>query len=258
MQKFTHKSIHLHYQILGEGKPLLFLHGFLEDHSIWNSIYPFFIEKKFQIILIDLPCHGLSRFLGETCSMTEMAIALDNLLVEKSIKNPTVFGHSMGGYVGLELMRLREINLTLVHSNFWEDSDVKKKDRNRVIEVVKKNKNLFLSESIPNLFAAENRKKCDLIINELITKSIAIPANEISAATAGMRERKSAYDLMNQYKISIIQGASDSGIPITLLVSECKKLKQTPTIYIIENCGHMSIWEQPYSLINHLLSAIIK
>lgn len=258
MQKFTHNSIDLHCKILGEGKPLLFLHGFLEDHSIWNSIYPFFVAKNFQIILVDLPCHGLSRFNGDECSMADMAMSLDHLLAKKKIDTPHVFGHSMGGYVGLELMRIRKINLTLVHSNFWEDSEEKKKDRNRVIEVVKKNKNLFLSESIPNLFAEENRKKCEPIINSLIKKSTEIPANEIIATTIGIRDRKSSYDLMNQHVISLIQGASDSVIPSAVLESECKKLNKMPDIYLIENCGHMSIWEQPYSLINHLLSTIIK
>ena len=258
MQKFTLNSIDLHYKILGEGKPLLFLHGFLEDHSIWNSVYPFFIEKKFQIILVDLPCHGLSRFNGVGCSMSDMASALDSLLTVNKINCPHVFGHSMGGYVGLELMRIRKINLTLVHSNFWEDSEVKKKDRNRVIDVVKKNKNLFLSESIPNLFAEENRKKCESVIISLIKKSTEIPANEIIATTIGIRDRKPSYDLMNQQVISLIQGTSDSEIPQAILESECKKLNKTPIIYLIENCGHMSIWEQPYSLINHLLSTIIK
>jgi len=258
MQKFTHNSTNLHVKILGEGNPILFLHGFLEDHSIWDPIYPFFLEKNFQIILIDLPCHGLTRFEGESCSMLQMASVLHELLLEKKIEEPIVFGHSMGGYVGLELLRLRKINLTLVHSNFWEDSDEKKKDRNRVIEVVKTNKSLFLSESIPNLFAPENRKKFETTINELVKKANEIPANEIIAATSGIRDRKPSYDLMEQNSISIIQGTSDPIIPIFMMESENKKLKRSLTIYTIENSGHMSFYEKPDALINHLLSAIIK
>ena len=258
MQKFTHNSTNLHYKILGEGKPILFLHGFLEDHSIWNPIYPFFLEKKYQIILIDLPCHGLSRFNGESCSMMEIASVISKFLSDKKIVEPFVFGHSMGGYVGLELLRLCKINLTLVHSNFWEDSEEKRKDRNRVIEVVKRNKNLFLSESIPNLFATENRKIFTETINELVKKANEIPANEIIAATCGIRDRKASYDLMDQHSISLIQGAADPVIPELVLESENKKLTHLPTINKIENCGHMSFYEQPSALINHLLSVIIK
>jgi pimeloyl-ACP methyl ester carboxylesterase len=258
MQKFTLNSTNLHYQILGEGKSILFLHGFLEDHSIWDAIYPFFLEKNYQVILVDLPCHGLSRFHGATCSMAEMAMALGHLLEEKRITEPIVFGHSMGGYVGLALLRLQKIKLTLIHSNFWTDSEEKRTDRDRVIEVVKKNKNLFLSESIPNLFASENRKNFDEKIVELIEKSKKIPTKEITAATRGIRDRKPAYDLMNEHSISLIQGATDPIIPTSLLESECKKLKQPPAVYTIENSGHMSFYEKPKELINHLLSVIIK
>jgi len=73
MQKFTHNFSTLHYKISGSGKPVLFLHGFLEDHSIWDEIYPVFVDAGFRIILVDLPCHGLSRFDGDNCSMSQMA-----------------------------------------------------------------------------------------------------------------------------------------------------------------------------------------
>jgi len=257
MQKFTHNFSTLHYKISGSGKPVLFLHGFLEDHSIWDEIYPVFVDAGFRIILVDLPCHGLSRFDGDNCSMSQMAEIIHAFLSGKNISEPFVFGHSMGGYVGLELLRLRSIKLTLLHSNFWEDSAEKKKDRNRVIDVVKKNKNFFLSEAIPNLFAPENRKKCESIISSLIQKATQIPTSEIIAATAGIRDRKAAYDLLNKNKVNIIQGAADPIVPAELMKSELEKLEKIPEIMLIENSGHMSMWEQPERLINILKSTVI-
>lgn len=48
----------LHYRITGNGYPVLLLHGFLEDESMWKEIRQSF--DGFQFICVDLPGHGAS------------------------------------------------------------------------------------------------------------------------------------------------------------------------------------------------------
>jgi pimeloyl-ACP methyl ester carboxylesterase len=251
-------SSQLHVKTIGTGTSIVFLHGFLEDHSVWNPIYPDFVNAGFQCILIDLPCHGKTRFDGENCSMKYMADEVFNYLAFKGIENPFVLGHSMGGYVGLVLRRLMKIRLTLVHSNFWTDSEEKKQDRNRVIEVVKQNKSLFLNVAIPNLFAPFNREFRREEINLLLEKAEKIPTAEIAATTAGLRDRLPAYDVMEMDDVTIIQASDDSVIPDEILNDECSKLTRKPVIYRIENCGHMSFIEDPEALINHLKTLVFQ
>src|SRR5690606_26597669 len=105
----------------------------MEDSSVWDRLHPVFAEDGYCVITMDLPCHGKSRFNGEICEMTEMAEAVFAILYKFKFFNPIVIGHSMGGYVGLELMKLMACRLILLHSNFWEDPPEKKNDRNRVI-----------------------------------------------------------------------------------------------------------------------------
>lgn len=258
MTPFSSVAPLIHVKTIGSGKPVVLLHGFLEDHAIWNPVYPDLVNEGFQCILIDLPCHGWSRYEGEICTMEQMAQSVWHFLKSQKISNPFVFGHSMGGYVGLELLRLTSIQLTLVHSNFWEDAPTKKEDRNRVIEIVKKNKSLFLAESIPNLFAAENREFRREEIQTLIEKAGHIPSAEIAAATGGLRDRKAAHDLMNQKKINLIHGEQDPIIPTGILQAECAKLLARPDLYTIENCGHMSFIEQRDALINHMRTVLFQ
>lgn len=243
---------------VGTGPAIVFLHGFLEDHTVWNTIYPDFVNAGFQCLLFDLPCHGKSRFNGEVCTMQYMAGCVSAELKIRGIENPFVVGHSMGGYVGLELLRLMPARLTLVHSNFWSDPETKKTDRNRVIEVVKKNKSLFLNESIPNLFAPVNREFRGAEIQTLIQKANRLDAAEIAAATGGLRDRRASYDLMNTHKIAIIQGSDDPVIPNGILQLELAKLVQYPAVYTIDNCGHMSFIENPQGLINHLQTIVFQ
>src|SRR5687768_4318164 len=202
---------------IGTGTPILFLHGFLEDHSVLNAIYPDFVNEGFQCILMDLPCHGKTRYSGQVCTMSFMAGEVFNYLTANNIQNPFVFGHSMGGYVGLELQRLMNIRLTLVHSNFWTDSEAKKLDRNRVIEVVKRNKKLFLNEAIPNLFAPFNREFHREEIARLIEQANRLDGLEIAAATGGLRDRFASHDLMERCDIKIIQGSDDATVPNDVL-----------------------------------------
>lgn len=247
MKNIIYKNSSLHYRVFGNGNPLVFLHGFLEDSSMWDEfVKPF--KATHQIILIDLPCHGESRFTGEECSMEFMANAVKQILDTENITNPKIIGHSMGGYVGLELTKLMPINLTLLHSNFWTDDIEKQNDRSRVIKVIKLKKDFFIKEAIPNLFYSGNRERCSTAINTLIVKANTIPEDEICAAIMGLKNRKANYEVMNTQNILFIQGELDPVMTVDKLNSELQFLSQPPQIITLKDCGHMSIWEKPKEL----------
>jgi len=245
------------YSIKGAGKPLLFLHGFLENSKMWNGIIPHFVNHDFLCISVDLPCHGNSRFDADKCSMNHMAAQVDELLQNLEIlEEITVIGHSMGGYVALELNRLRSCEVILLHSNFWADGSLKKTERDRVIEVVNKNKALFIKEAIPNLFAAANKEKCLADIQALVNEAIEIPENEIQAATAGMRDREAFYKLNDDSTLHIIHGEFDPIISTDKMKEEIVNFKGKHELILLKGVGHMSIWENE-SLLNKRLMSII-
>lgn len=251
-------ELNIAYEIEGEGQPLLFLHGFLENKEIWKDIIPNFLVDGFRCITIDLPCHGMSRFHNDKCSMKFMATQVHELLNKLNIKEKiTVIGHSMGGYVGLELNLLRSAKIVLLHSNFWADSASKREDRDRVIEIVKHGKTKFIQEAIPNLFSQSNKTKCDEIIKAIISSSCQIPTNEIQAATAGMRDRRGFYDL-SRHELCMIHGSEDPIISTKILHAELKKLKYKIELVTLPEVGHMSIWEDEAALIKAIKSLIIQ
>jgi len=251
MKLVRHHQTNISYWTFGKGSPIVFLHGFMENHTMWKTIKRKFLNAH-KVILIDLPCHGKTRFNGEICSIDFMAECVFAVLKKEQITRPIVFGHSMGGYVGLELLKLMPINLTLIHSNFWADDDDKKVDRNRVVEVVKTKKQFFIQEAIPHLFYTKNTQKCQKDIFQIILKANKIPNKEIIAATKGMRDRQDNSLLVTSHKINIIQGEFDPIIPLQLMQKKCLDLKTKPNLYILKNVGHMSIWEAPTALIKVL------
>ncbi|WP_066759862.1 alpha/beta fold hydrolase [Crocinitomix algicola] len=258
MIAFKSNDINLYFRVSGKGNPVFFLHGFLEDHSMWDTLYPHIEELGLKTYCFDLPCHGLSRFYDRQCSMEQVAQLLFDFIQEKKLSNVTVIGHSMGGYIGLELAKLIPIDLILLHSNFWEDSNQKKKDRNRVIEIVKTNKNKLLLEAIPNLFAPTNKEKCYKTIDHLIKKASKIPQQEIIATTIGLRDRKGNHAILEKIPVTVIHGEFDPIIPTKKLIDELSTINRKTPLHIIKNAGHMSIWEQPHQLINLLKMILIK
>lgn len=232
----------LNYELVGNGKPVVFLHGFLESLEMWKSLN--LKRFLFQSILVDLPGHGKTALLTDEVSILAMAEEVETLLESLDLKNYSIIGHSMGGYIALELAK-RNPNIDqviLLNSNFWEDSDKKKSDRNRVIEVVKKNKNRFVSEAIPGLFA-KPENHADFIQN-LIHAAQEMSQEAVIYATSAMRDRPSSEFIAQKLgdKLKIIQGEKDQVIPMKEMLERTETMEAE--LIILSKVAHMSHVEE--------------
>jgi pimeloyl-ACP methyl ester carboxylesterase len=91
----------------GQGMPVVLLHGFPLDHSMWNAQLEA-LGRRWRVIAPDLPGFGRSTPTGDIATMEEMADEVAALLFEppREIREPVVLvGLSMGGYVAFEFWR---------------------------------------------------------------------------------------------------------------------------------------------------------
>lgn len=86
----------LHSNILGEGKPLVILHGFLGMGDNWKTLGKQFAQDGFEVHLVDQRNHGRS-FHHDEFSYEHMVSDLDAYVIEKDIQRFVLLGHSMGG-----------------------------------------------------------------------------------------------------------------------------------------------------------------
>jgi pimeloyl-ACP methyl ester carboxylesterase len=249
----------LHYRIFGAGYTTVYLHGFLESSTMWEPLD--LVNQPGKHLLIDLPGHGKSPLIDDTDSpsIRFMAEEVVRVLKELNITEYRVLGHSMGGYVALELFNLRlEIpsllqHVTLINSNCWEDNEIKKVERLKIVRIAYKAKNLFINEVIPNLFARAHDFYPQ--IEALKKEAKRMSSDSIAYATLAIRNRNdyTALVLSNPECFTFIHGALDRLVSMDDIQSRLILPKgASPKIIILPSAGHMAHWERKKELIDIL------
>src|SRR5580693_8225219 len=87
---------------LGEGQPIVFVHGLSGSWPNWLEQLPVF-ARSHRVLALDLPGFGHSPMPSGEVSMAAYARLLDGLLAARGIDAAVVVGNSMGGFIAAEL-----------------------------------------------------------------------------------------------------------------------------------------------------------
>ncbi|MES2942170.1 MAG: alpha/beta fold hydrolase, partial [Pseudomonadota bacterium] len=94
-------SVKLAFEAMGEGPPLVILHGLFGSGRNWAPIAKA-LASDYRIYLPDARNHGASAW-SEIMSYTEMAQDVLDLMERQHMERPVVIGHSMGGKTAMTL-----------------------------------------------------------------------------------------------------------------------------------------------------------
>lgn len=93
----------LHANVLGSGKPMLILHGFLGMGDNWKTLGSRFADEEgFQVHLIDQRNHGRSPH-TEEFSYEIMAEDIKDYCDQNDLDDIVLIGHSMGGKTAMHV-----------------------------------------------------------------------------------------------------------------------------------------------------------
>ncbi len=249
----AHKGIKINFNASGNGTPLVFLHGFLENSVMWEEIISIF-SKTHHCIAIDLLGHGNTQCLGYIHTMEEMALAVKAVLEHLDITKANFIGHSMGGYVALAFIDLFPgivSGLVLLNSTSLADTNERKLNRERAINVVKKNPNAYTSMAIANLFAEKNRSQYIKEIDIIKNHASKTPLQGIISALEGMKIRKDRSATLYNFNAPKIIFAGEQD-PVLAYSQNLKESKQLKTDLISFDGGHMTYIENKEELISEL------
>jgi len=238
----------IHYYEEGEGPPIVLLHGFCESNTFWHTL-SHELASQFRVICPDLPGFGKSPMSIQGFTLEKISDILVEWIKDLGIQKCVVIGHSLGGYISLEILRKYPnfVNgIGLLNSSAFEDSADKKANRNKLIDFIKKNNVApFLSTFVPSLFYPNTIANHQNIIDQLRTEGKSIASKSVINYAAAMRDRVDSIDLITQHpdRILLISGEFDQNVPLETSRKMAGFLNEQ-NVHIVPESAHMSLFEQ--------------
>lgn len=93
-------NLSLHYEVSGEGKPLVLMHGWGCDHTTVRSIAATASQFR-KVYNLDLPGFGKSGEPEDVWGVEEYTRFVEKFIKQEGLENPTLVGHSFGGRISL-------------------------------------------------------------------------------------------------------------------------------------------------------------
>ena len=90
-------GVKTNYQVFGEGKPFLILHGWGSNSDRWAPIAEKISEKGFKVIVPDLPGFGKSDALSVPWDTNKYIDWIEKFVKELNLEEFYLLGHSFGG-----------------------------------------------------------------------------------------------------------------------------------------------------------------
>lgn len=236
------------YCVTGSGKPVMLVHGFGEDRTVWKHQKDY-LNNKFKLIIPDLPGSGLSE-ITDDMSMEGMAEVLHSIIHEENIDKCVMIGHSMGGYITLAFAEMYWNHLSafgLFHSTAYADTEEKKATRQKGIAFIKEHGTFaFLKNVTPNLFSTQTKDKKPELIDEQINSSDNFSPTALVSYYQAMIERPDRTAILKQSTVPVlfIIGKYDNAVSPADTLKQCH-LPGISYIHMLNQSGHMGMLEEP-------------
>src|ERR1700709_179823 len=96
-------GIKVYYEVYGEGKPLVLLHGaFMNIEMNWGQLIPE-LSKTRKVIAIEMQGHGHTPYSDRKLDLANMARDVTGVMDYLKVDSADVAGYSMGGTVAYQL-----------------------------------------------------------------------------------------------------------------------------------------------------------
>jgi pimeloyl-ACP methyl ester carboxylesterase len=236
----------------GSGIPLLLLHAFPLDHSMWRRQEP--LAEQLRLIVPDQRGFGASRD-SLPASIEQLADDAVALLDALHVAGPAVVcGISMGGYVAQHLAARhpeRVAAVILVDTKLEADTPEARAGRAELAaKVGRLGLGILADAMIPRLLAdsAQARAAADRSEIEAVLRGsiLAQPVATVQAALAALGERPDMTENMRELSVPalLVGGAEDALTPPACLEA-AEAILPNAKLLIVPAAGHMTPLEQP-------------
>lgn len=250
MARIKVNDVELNFVERGHGTPLLLVHGFPLDHSMWQHQLEGLADVC-RVIAPDLRGFGQSDVTPGKVTMQQFADDMATLLDALKITQPVTFcGLSMGGYVAWQFTqrhRARLAKLILCDTRSVADSAEAAEGRRKTAQrVLAEGVQVVADAMLPKLFAPDSAIRERTWVTQTRDVMLRTPPAGIAAALLGMAERPDVTPQLSQFDVPalVVCGQYDAISPSAEMREVAAKLPSARYVEIAR-AGHMAPLEQP-------------
>ncbi|MDO6605225.1 Pimeloyl-ACP methyl ester carboxylesterase [Arenibacter palladensis] len=238
MEKKIIKEGKYRYIEMGEGTPIIILHGLMGGLSNFHGVMNHFPPKGYKVLVPELPIYDMPLLKTNVKSFAKF---LEGFIEHKALKDVILLGNSLGGHIGLLHTKLypKKVKALVItgSSGLYESAMGDGYPKRGDYEFIKKKaQDVFYD---PEVATKEIVDEVFATVNDRIklVKTLAI-------AKSAIRHNMSK-DLPHMLTPTcIIWGKNDSVTPPNV-AEEFHALLPDSDLYWIEKCGHAPMMEHP-------------
>src|SRR6185369_10518802 len=248
MTRIKINNIELAYTDTGVGRPVVLVHGYPFNRSLWTEQNPA-LSNSNRIIAPDLRGFGDSDASQDTSTMNLLAADVAALMDQLEIPRATICGLSMGGYVALAFCKQfpsRVRALVLADTRAQADTEEAKQTRAQQAEKALSEGMAGIADAmLPKLLTPETVSKRPEVVKRVRDMMLKTKPEGAASALLGMAEREDQTPLLSQIASPtlILVGSDDAITP----VADSEKMQNAiagSRLVVIENAGHVSNLER--------------
>ena len=229
--------------------PVLFVHGFPFDHSMWQNQIE---ELSSDYYCVSYDIRGLGESLPGDGQYT-MELFVDDLsfvVDELKLKKPVLCGLSMGGYIALRAVeKMADKFRGVVFCDTKSEADANEGKLKRAEGIKKINEeglDSFIPDFIKNCFSDQFKENNSKEYNKIIERSLSFDPIGVKGCLLAMAGRTDTTPCLSKIKIPvlILCGEKDNLTTTNVMIEMSNKISNSE-FYIVPGSGHIISIENP-------------
>lgn len=233
------------YYEIGEGTPIVVLHGLMGGLSNFNGVAEYFSQKGYKVVIPELPLYTQNIL---KTNVKAFAKFVKDFITFKGFDRVILLGNSLGGHIGLYHSKMypeKVAGLVLTGSSgLYESAMGDSYPKRGDYEYIKtKTEGVFYD---PKTATKEMVDEVFAIVNDRlkVIKTLTIAKSAI--------RHNMAKDLPKMHvQTCLIWGKNDKVTPPEV-AEEFHRLMPNSSLYWIDQCGHAPMMEHPDAFNKHL------
>ncbi|MFN8580526.1 MAG: alpha/beta fold hydrolase [Gemmatimonadaceae bacterium] len=253
------ESMETGYDDIGQGIPVLFVHGFPHNRSLWAAQAHGLVDRA-RCIAPDLRGFGESS-VAPPYSMDQYADDVVGLMDVLRIDRAVIVGISMGGYVAMAMWRRHRARMraiALVDTRGGSDTDEGRRKRNDMIALAQERGSPAIADAmIGNMVGHGTHSRAPEVVEQVHGILASAPVEGVIGALGALRDRPDSTATLATIDVPtlIVVGDEDAITPVAESQAMHERISRS-SLQIIAGAGHLSNVERPAAF-NHVLSEFL-